>query len=162
VTPPFCRYADTHDSIGCADLTIPEEEARSCKALARALGTPSGPANVDTTDETAITRSELAAVRQRFPTPPEGTLSSPEPEVPGYHLLHQTSGEVCNDEPLTQAEVNRLLDALPERAASPSPGPLPTRLRYGAAEVVAGSSSTVEGPAAHACPGSAAVSRKRE
>jgi hypothetical protein len=123
---PLRRYADTHDSICSADPTTPEEEARSRKALSRALGIPSGPTNVDPTNETAITRDELTAVRKRFPTPPEGTIGSPRPEVPGYHLLHQTSGEVCNDKPLTQAEVDRLLDALPERAIGPSPGPLPT------------------------------------
>jgi hypothetical protein len=50
--------------------------------------------------------------------------------------------------PLTKAEVNRLLDALPERADGPSPGPLPTRPCHGAAEVVAGGRSMVEGPAA--------------
>jgi hypothetical protein len=32
--PPFCRYADTHDSIGCTDLTTPKEEIRSHNALA--------------------------------------------------------------------------------------------------------------------------------
>jgi hypothetical protein len=32
--PPFHRYADTHDSIGCADLTTPGEEAHSRNALA--------------------------------------------------------------------------------------------------------------------------------
>jgi hypothetical protein len=31
--PPFRRYADTHDSIGCAELTTPEEEACSRNAL---------------------------------------------------------------------------------------------------------------------------------
>jgi hypothetical protein len=107
------------------------------------------------TDGTPITRDELDAVMQRFPTP-LGALGSPEPEDPDYHLLHQTTGEVCNDVPLTKAEVNRLLDALPERAASPSPGPLPTRPCHGAAEVVAGGSSMVEGPATRTSPGSTA------
>jgi hypothetical protein len=32
--PPFRRYADTHDSIGCADLTTPKEEIRSRNTLA--------------------------------------------------------------------------------------------------------------------------------
>jgi hypothetical protein len=32
--PPFCRYANTHDSIGCTDLTTPEEEACSRNTLA--------------------------------------------------------------------------------------------------------------------------------
>jgi hypothetical protein len=32
--PPFRRYTDTHDSIGGADLTTPEEEIRSHNALA--------------------------------------------------------------------------------------------------------------------------------
>jgi hypothetical protein len=83
-----------------------------------------------------------------FPTLTVGALGSPEPEDPSYHLLHQTTGEVCNDVPLTKAEVNRLLDALPERAAGPSPEPLPTRPRHGAAEVVAGSRPAVEESAA--------------
>jgi hypothetical protein len=45
--PPFRRYADTHDSIGCADLTTPEEEARSHNAQARALGTAPAMTNQD-------------------------------------------------------------------------------------------------------------------
>jgi hypothetical protein len=109
-----------------------------------------------TTNGTPITRDELDAVMQRFPTLPKGALGSLEPKDPGYHLLHQTTGEVCNDVPLTKAEVNRLLDALPEHAASPSPGPLPTRPCHGAAEVVAGGSSAVEGPATRTRPGSTA------
>jgi hypothetical protein len=133
--PPFHQYADTHDSIGCADLTTPEEEICSCNALARALGTaPASAHNVAgrnsvvavATDGTPITRDELDDVMQRFPTPTAGALRSPEPEDPGYHLLHQTTGEACNNIPLTKAEVNRILDALPERAAGASPGPLPT------------------------------------
>jgi hypothetical protein len=91
---------------------------------------------------------------RRFPTPAAGALGSPEPEDSGYHLLSQTTGEACNDVPLTKAEVNRLLDALPQRAAGPSPGPLPTRLRFGTAEVVAGGRPVVEESAARACPGS--------
>jgi hypothetical protein len=156
--PPFRRYADTHDSIGCADLTTPEEEARSRNTLARALGTAPATANDDigawnsvvavATDGTPITRDELDTVMQCFPTPTKGALDSPEPEDPGYHLLHQTTGEVCNDTPLTKADVNCLLDALSERADGPSPGPLLTRPRHGAAEVVAGGHPTVEGPAA--------------
>jgi hypothetical protein len=63
-------------------------------------------------------------------------------------------GEVCNDVPLTQAEVDRLLNALPQRAASPSPGPLPTRPRLGTTEVVAGGCPVVEESAAQARPGS--------
>jgi hypothetical protein len=78
------------------------------------------------TDGTPITRDELDAVMQRFPTLPKGALGSPEPEAPRYHLLCQASGEVCNDEPFTQAEVDRLRDTLPERVTGPSPGPLPT------------------------------------
>jgi hypothetical protein len=156
--PPFRRYADTHDSIGCADLTTPEEEAHSRNALARALGTAPATANVIAvaTDGAPITRDELDAVMQRFPTPPKGALGSPEPEDLGYHLLHQTTGEVCNDVPLTKAEVNRLLDALSEHAAGPSPGPLLTRPCHGAAEVMAGGSSAVEGPATRTRPGSTA------
>jgi hypothetical protein len=165
--PPFRQYANTHDSISCADLTTPEEEAHSRNALARALGTaPATTANNDigawnsvvavATNGTPITRDELDAVMQHFPTPTKGALKSPEPEDPGYHLLHQTTGEVCNDAPLTKAEVDRLLNALSERADGPSPGPLPTRPRHGAAEVVAGGHPTVEGPAARACPGGAA------
>jgi hypothetical protein len=164
--PPFCRYADTHDSIGCAELTTPEEEARSRNALARALGTAPATANHNIgawnlviavpTDRTPITRDKLDAVMQHFPTPTKGALGSPEPEAPRYHLLHQASGEVCNDEPLTQAEVDRLHNALPERATGPSPGPLPTRLRHGAVEVVAGGSAEVERSATCARSGSTA------
>jgi hypothetical protein len=93
---------------------------------------------------------------QRFPTLPKGALGLPEPEAPRYRLLHQTSGEVCNEKPLTQAEVDRLHDTLPERATGPSPGPLPTRPRHGAAEVVAGGSAEVERSATRTCPGSTA------
>jgi hypothetical protein len=66
--PPFRRYADTHDSIGCADLTTPEEEIRSRNALARTLGTaPATASNIAnwnsivavTTNGTPITRDEL-------------------------------------------------------------------------------------------------------
>jgi hypothetical protein len=155
--PPFRRYADTHDSIGCADLTTPEEEIRSRNARARALGTAPATANniagrdsvvAVATDGTPITREELDAVMRHFPTPGVGALGSPEPEDPGYHLLHQTTGEVCNDIPLTKAEVNRLLDALPQRAAGPSPGPLPTRPHHGTTEVVAGGRPAVEESAA--------------
>jgi hypothetical protein len=91
---------------------------------------------------------------QRFPTPAAGALGSPEPEDPGYHLLSQTTGEPCNDAPLTKAEVNRLLDALPQCAAGPSPGPLPTRPRHGTAEVVAGGRPVMEEATARARPGS--------
>jgi hypothetical protein len=89
-----------------------------------------------------------------FPTPAAGALGLPEPKDPGYHLLRQTTGEPCNDVPLTKAKVNRLLDALPQRAAGPSPGPLPTRPRHGTAEVVAGGRSVMEESAARARPGS--------
>jgi hypothetical protein len=163
--PPFRRYANTHDSISCADLTTPEEEVHSCNALARALGTaPATAHNVAewnsviavATDGTPITRDKLADVVRHFPTLAVGALGLSEPEDPGYHLLHQTTGEACNNIPLTKAEVNHLLDALSERAASASPGPLPTRPHHGAAEVVAGSCSTVEGPAARARPEGAA------
>jgi hypothetical protein len=161
--PPFRRYADTHDSIGCADLTTPEEEIRSRNTLARTLGTaPATATNIAnwnsvvavTTDGTPITRDELDAVMRRFPTPAAGALGSPEPEDPGYHLLSQTTGEPCNDAPLTKAEVNRLLDALPQCAAGPSPGPLPTRPRHGTAEVVAGGRPVMEEATARARPGS--------
>jgi hypothetical protein len=91
---------------------------------------------------------------RRFPTPAAGTLGSPEPEDPGYHLLSQTTGEVCNDAPLTKAEVNRLLDALPQRAAGSSPEPLPTRPCHGTAEVVAGGHPVMEEATARARPGS--------
>jgi hypothetical protein len=92
---------------------------------------------------------------RRFPTPAAGALGSPEPEDHGYHLLSQTTGEACNDVPLTKAEVNRLLDALPQRAAGPSPGPLPTRPCHGTTEVVAGGRSVMEESAAQVRPGSA-------
>jgi hypothetical protein len=163
IEPPFCRYADTHDSIGCADLTTPEEEICSHNALARALGTaPATAANIANwnsviaiaTDGTPITRDKLDDVMRRFPTPAPRALGSPEPEDPGYHLLHQTTGEVCNDVPLTKAEVNWLLNALPQRAAGPSPGPLPTRPHLGTAEVVAGGRPVVEESADRARPGS--------
>jgi hypothetical protein len=155
--PPFRRYADTHDSIGCADLTTPEEEIRSRNALARALGTaPATATNIANwdsvvavaTDGTPITRDELDDVMRHFPTPAAGALSLPEPEDPGYHLLSQTTGEVCNDVPFTKAEVNRLFDTLPQRTAGPSPGPLPTRPRLGTAEVMAGGCPVVEESAA--------------
>jgi hypothetical protein len=91
---------------------------------------------------------------QRFPTPAAGALGSPEPEDLGYHLLHQTTGEPCNEVPLTKAEVNRLLDALPQRAAGPSPGPLPTRPCHGTVEVVAGGRPVLEEATARTRPGS--------
>jgi hypothetical protein len=161
--PPFRRYADTHDSIGCADLTTPKEEIRSRNALARALGTaPATATNITgwnsviavATDGTPITRDELDDVMQRFPTLAAGALGSPEPKDSGYHLLSQTTGEACNDVPLTKAKVNRLLNALPQHAAGPSPGPLPTRPHFGTAEVVAGGRPVVEESAARAHPGS--------
>jgi hypothetical protein len=165
IEPPFRRYADTHDSIGGADLTTPEEEIRSRNALAQTLGT--APATADNianwdsvvavaTDGTPITRDELEDVMRRFPTPVRGALASPEPEDLGYHILHRTTGKICNNIPFTKAEVDRLRNALPERADGPSPGPLLTRPRHGAAEVVAGGSSTVEGPAIGTHPGSTA------
>jgi hypothetical protein len=163
IEPAFRRYADTHDSIGGADLTTPEEEIRSRNALARTLGTaPATATNIANwnavvavaTDGTPITRDELNAVMRRFPTPAVGALGSPEPEDPGYHLLSQTTGEPCNDVPLTKAEVDRLLNALPQRAAGPSPGPLPTRPCLGTAEVMAGGSPVMEEAATRARPGS--------
>jgi hypothetical protein len=92
---------------------------------------------------------------RRFPTPAAGALGSPEPEDPGYHLLSQTTGEPCNDIPFTKAEANRLLNALPQHAVGPSPGPLPTRPRHGTAEVVAGGRPVMEEAATRARPGSA-------
>jgi hypothetical protein len=161
--PPFCRYANTHDSIGCADLTTPEEEICSRNALAHALGTaPATATNIANwnsvvavaTDGTPITRDELDDVMQHFPTPAAGALGSPEPEDSGYHLLSQTTREACNDIPLTKAKVDRLLNALPQRAAGPSPGPLLTRPRFGTAEVVAGGRPVMEESADRARPGS--------
>jgi hypothetical protein len=79
--PPFRQYADTHDSIGCADLTTPEEEIRSRNALTLALGTaPATATNIAAwnsvvavaTDGTPITRDELDDVMQHFPTPAVG------------------------------------------------------------------------------------------
>jgi hypothetical protein len=163
IEPPFRRYADTHDSIGGANLTTPEEEIHSHNALAQTLGT--APATADNianwssvvavaTDGTPITRGKLEDVMQCFPTPAGGALASPEPEDQGYHILHKTTGKICNNVPFTKAKVDCLCNALPECADGPSPGPLPTRPCHGAAEVVAGGSSTVEGPATHTCPGS--------
>jgi hypothetical protein len=55
IEPPFRRYADTHDSIGCADLTTPEEEIRSRNALARALGTaPATATNIANWDSVIV------------------------------------------------------------------------------------------------------------
>jgi hypothetical protein len=157
--PPFRRYADTHDSIGGIDpppgvvqASYTDVEAWNA---ARDLATSNSVIAV-ATNGTPITRSELDDVMRRFPTPAVGALGSPEPEDPGYHLLHQTTGEVCNDVPLTKAEVDRLRNALPERVTSPSPRPLPTRPRHGAAEVVAGGSPMMEGSATRASAGSAA------
>jgi hypothetical protein len=161
--PPFRRYADTHDSIKCADLTTPEEEIRSRNALTRTLGTaPATATNIANwnsivavaTNGTPITRDKLDDVMRRFPNPAAGALGSPEPEDSGYHLLSQATGEPCNDVPLTKAEVNRLLNALPQRAAGPSPGPLPTRPHHGTAEVVAGGRPVMEEATARARPGS--------
>jgi hypothetical protein len=106
IEPPFRRYADTHDSIGGADLTTPEEEICSRNALARTLET--APATADNianwdsvvavaTDGTPITRDKLEDVMRCFPTPARGALTSPEPEDPGYHILHRTTGKICND-----------------------------------------------------------------
>jgi hypothetical protein len=161
--PPFRRYADTHDSIGCADLTTPEEEIHSRNALARALGTaPATATNIAgwnsvvavTTDGTPITRDELDDVMRRFPTPAEGALGSPEPEDPGYHILSQATGEACNDVPFTKAKVDWLLDTLPQCATGPSPGPLPTRPCLGTAEIVAGGCPVMEESTARGRPGS--------
>jgi hypothetical protein len=164
IEPPFRRYADTHDSIGCADLTTPEEEIRSCNALARALGTaPATATNIANwnsiiavaTDGTPITRDELDATMRRFPTLAAGALGSPEPEDPGYHLLSQTTGGALQRCPThSRPKLIGFCDALPQRAASPSPGPLPTRLRHGTAEVVAGGRAVMEEATARARPGS--------
>jgi hypothetical protein len=162
--PPFRRYTDTHDSIGGTDPppgTFPASYADvEAWNAAKNLRTQDSVVAV-ATDGTPITRDELADVMRRFPTPAGRALASPEPEDPGYHLLHQTTGEVCNDTPLTKAEVDRLRNALPERADGPSPGPLPTRPRHGAAEVVAGGSSAVEGSATRTRPGSTASTQAR-
>jgi hypothetical protein len=127
--PPFRRYADTHDSIRGADPppgVVPASYANvEAWNTARSLGTQDSVVAV-ATDGTPITRSELEDVMRHFPTPAGGALTSPEPEDPGYHLLHQTTGKICNDVPFTKAEVDRLRHALPERADGPSPGPLPT------------------------------------
>jgi hypothetical protein len=157
--PPFRRYADTHHSIGGADP--PPGVVPASYADVEAWNAARSPGAQDSviavaTNGTPITRDELADVMQHFPTPAGRALASPEPEDSGYYLLHQTTGKICNDVPFTKAEVDRLCDALPEHADGPSPGPLPTRLRHGAAEVVAGGSSAVEGPATRTRPGSTA------
>ena len=106
-----------------------------------------------TTDGTPITREELNAVMQRFPTPVQEALGSPEPER--YNLLHASTGAVCNSDPLTRAEVDQLRSALPRGSGSSSPRPLPVRPRLWAAADMARDSSKVEGQAAGSGPGGA-------
>ena len=99
------------------------------------------------TDGTPITRAELAGVLRRFPSPTKEAIRTPEPESIGFDLHHATTGAVCNNRPLTQAEVNQLRNALPSGPRGPSPGPLPVRPRLGAATIVARGRSPLAGPA---------------
>jgi hypothetical protein len=114
--PPFRRYVDTHDSIGGADpppgVVLASYTDVEAWNAAKDLGAQDSVLAV-ATDRTPITRDELADVMRCFPTPVGRALALPEPEDSGYHLLHQTTGKVCNDVPFTKAEVDRLCNALP-------------------------------------------------
>ena len=106
------------------------------------------------TDGTPITRAELAGVLRRFPSPVKEAVRTPEPESLGFDLRHETTGAVCNNRPLMQAEVNQLRNALPSGPRRPSPGPLPVRPRIGTALTMAGGSSQVARAATTARSGS--------
>jgi hypothetical protein len=76
IEPPFRRYTNTHDSIGGADLTTPEEEICSRNALARTMRTAPATANnianwnsvvAVATDGTPITRDKLNVCYATFP-----------------------------------------------------------------------------------------------
>jgi hypothetical protein len=81
--PPFTRYANTHDSIGCANPLTEEEAAQYGVAwpISTHYSTPDNQVAV-CTNGTPIIREEVNAVMQCFPTPTTGALGSPEPESP--------------------------------------------------------------------------------